>query len=43
MEIQDLEDEKESGEVEDDHGGQDHQEAPQEHETPSVVFSPSPS
>ena len=41
LEIKDLENKKESGEVEDDHGGQHHQPAPQEHETPDVIFSPS--
>ena len=34
MEIIDLENKKESGEVNDDHGGEGHQPAPQEHETP---------
>ena len=38
MVIKDLEDEKESGEVEDDHRGQHHQQAPQEHEAPSVTL-----
>ena len=34
---EDLENEEESGEVEDDHGGEHHQQAPEEHEAPSAA------
>ena len=39
MEIIDLENKKESGEVDDDHGGERNKPAPQEHETPKGNIS----